>query len=109
MKTDHQKIFDRLCNSLRVPCLEVVIVDKLADEYAYFSPDEYIVYIEKSADKKHLVHEFCHYLVHLLSRVEAIEEDVCDNYRDSKTEFLMMNDPELKNLLKTVNKRKTRS
>lgn len=74
-----QGVIDDLCKSYNVPKIEVRSVKDLPMAHAEFDSDSYtILYDSDNAKPWDLVHEFVHYVNHLLYLWDTLEEVVTE-------------------------------
>ena len=79
-KSIYQDIIDKLCDKYDIPSIPVRIVSvgSLGSVQAYFDNIEYYIAVEPDTGAEHVIHEWTHYCIHLISRVNELEEALCN-------------------------------
>jgi len=79
-KSIYQDIIDKLCDKYDIPSIPVRIVSvgSLGSVQAYFDNIEYYIAVEPNTSAEHVIHEWTHYCIHLISRVNELEEALCN-------------------------------
>jgi len=72
------RLFHVLCDHYNLPRLPVKVVKDLKGDWGYFDNKDYEWVVERGIPFDRAVHEFSHYMVHLISRAGEIEESLCD-------------------------------
>jgi len=106
-----QEIIDKLCEENDVPKIPVIFKDTLPEitAAAVFSPKKYHIEICKLTSGHALVHEFCHYVLELITVADNLNENFTErasNYyewemRDKERKV----DTEMKGKLEDFDKR----
>ena len=77
----YQNLVDALCEIYEVPTIEVQVFKKgeLGNAEAMFdTTGGYNIKVVIGASRETVVHEWMHYCIHLIKRVDALEESLCD-------------------------------
>ena len=77
----YQKLVNALCEIYAVPSIKVHTFKKgaLGNAEAEFDTNNgYQIRVTEGCSRETVVHEWTHYCIHLITRVEALEESLCD-------------------------------
>ena len=74
-----KNLVKRLCDKYELPHLEVKVSKNKIIAPAYFETFPYRVEFSLPTDEETIVHEFKHYIIHLIHIMRDVEEKLCEN------------------------------